>query len=330
MDCHHIKDKLSAYLDDQLSSDEKVQVENHLNACKICSCSLEELRKTILLTRGLEDLEPPPWLARKVMDRVREEAGQKKGILRKLFYPLHIKLPLEAVATIAIAVTAFYVFKTIQPEIGLEKSPPGKEHAAYEDRFAQAPAYKKDIVVREEVQEQSEVMETREYSFADMPEAPQSLDKEGLKKQKIVEGKTERSREPAVLAGEKRAPKPAYRALDMDVKGRTKGIAPEEETAFVQEKKEKMPFTISVDDAGEGIRKIEEAVKNLDGRVIDKRSVEKKHLIFITLNADKVMELREGLKLLGKLKEEEGHFDELRGIVDIEIEVLEVSGGFEG
>ena len=57
------------------------------------------------------------------MARVREEAEGKRGLLRKLFYPLHIKIPLEAVASILVVVLAVYVFKATDPEMPLLKAP---------------------------------------------------------------------------------------------------------------------------------------------------------------------------------------------------------------
>jgi hypothetical protein len=69
------------------------------------------------LVRELEEVEPPPWLRRKIMTRVREEAApKKKGILRTLFFPLHIKVPVQAFAMVLIAVLAFQVYRTSEPE----------------------------------------------------------------------------------------------------------------------------------------------------------------------------------------------------------------------
>lgn len=43
----HVTDSLSAYLDDELSSQERADVETHLHACPECSSTLEELRHVI-------------------------------------------------------------------------------------------------------------------------------------------------------------------------------------------------------------------------------------------------------------------------------------------
>jgi hypothetical protein len=51
------------------------------------------------------------------MSRVREEAGRKRGILRKFFYPLHMKIPIQALATLLVAVLVFYVYQKDEPEM---------------------------------------------------------------------------------------------------------------------------------------------------------------------------------------------------------------------
>jgi hypothetical protein len=57
------------------------------------------------------------------MARIRSEVKPKKGLVQKLFYPLYIKLPIQAVAAVLIAVTTLYIFKTIQPEMKFVKVP---------------------------------------------------------------------------------------------------------------------------------------------------------------------------------------------------------------
>ena len=78
MECRSIEEKLSAYLENQLSSEEKMQVAEHLKTCAKCSLSLNDLKKTVAYTQGLEEIEPPPWLARTVMARVRSESTQSE------------------------------------------------------------------------------------------------------------------------------------------------------------------------------------------------------------------------------------------------------------
>ena len=161
MECREFAEKLSAYMEGIVSATEKVLMEEHLQACPGCKESLADLKRTIEYVQATPEAEPPPWLTQKVMARVRAEAEARKGIREKLFhrapawvareematavspapgpapkeriprkkiweklfYPIPIKLPLEAVGVIAIAVVTIYVFKGIQPQMQLSKAP---------------------------------------------------------------------------------------------------------------------------------------------------------------------------------------------------------------
>jgi hypothetical protein len=132
MECNDIKEKLSAHIDNQLSVEEHALIDKHLKNCSHCSLVYEEFKQTVARMKGLEEVEPPSWLEQKIMAKVREEAEQKKGFLQKLLYPLHVKIPLQAAATVAICVVAFFVFKTIEPEIKQSAMAPEKS-AVMED-----------------------------------------------------------------------------------------------------------------------------------------------------------------------------------------------------
>lgn len=119
--CNSIQERLSDYIDGMLAPEEQVQVEEHLKSCRDCTRSLEELKKTVSMTREMAECEPPPEFAEKVMARVRREAVRERGLLRKLFYPLHIKIPLEAFAAAAVVLISFYVFKAVQPEKAVQE-----------------------------------------------------------------------------------------------------------------------------------------------------------------------------------------------------------------
>jgi anti-sigma factor RsiW len=117
MNCNEIDNRLPAYLEYLLSPEEQKSIAGHLASCPHCSRALADLKETERLLRGLEEVEPPPFFEQRIMARVREEAGRKQGILRRLFYPLHIKVPIQALATLLVAVLAFYVYQTGDPEM---------------------------------------------------------------------------------------------------------------------------------------------------------------------------------------------------------------------
>jgi anti-sigma factor RsiW len=65
MDCNRVRDLLAAYLDNELSAEERVEVEAHLSACAGCRKALDSMRKAqdavrSLLTERASGQEPSP------------------------------------------------------------------------------------------------------------------------------------------------------------------------------------------------------------------------------------------------------------------------------
>lgn len=123
MGCAEVREKLNDYIEGIVVGEEKTHFDEHFKSCEECRKALASLEKTVGLLRNLDEKEPPPWMTQKVMSRVRSETKPGEGLLRKLFYPLYVKLPIEAFGIILIAVSAFYIFKTMQPEIKLAQAP---------------------------------------------------------------------------------------------------------------------------------------------------------------------------------------------------------------
>lgn len=116
MECKVIQGKLSPFLEGAVSLEEKRTIEEHLSGCQDCSIVLEDLKKAEVLVKGLEKVDPPAWLKQKVVARIRAEEERRKSLIQRLFYPLRVKVPIEAFATVLVALAAVYVFKAVEPE----------------------------------------------------------------------------------------------------------------------------------------------------------------------------------------------------------------------
>lgn len=112
----NIEEKLVAYIEGTLSEEERLRVEEQLKGSQEMRESLSDLRKTIQLLQSPEEVEPPTWFTEKTISRVKEETRRKKEIFEKLFFPLHIKLPIQAFAVIFLVVVCFLIYKAYQPE----------------------------------------------------------------------------------------------------------------------------------------------------------------------------------------------------------------------
>jgi len=115
MKCAQIQKMLPAFLDGVLSKTENALVQKHLEACDSCRTAFEEYQDGQRLIQDLDPVEPPPGFAQKIMARLEEEEEKKGGILRKLFYPLHIKIPIQTVVTVTIAVLAIQAYRSVEP-----------------------------------------------------------------------------------------------------------------------------------------------------------------------------------------------------------------------
>ncbi|MGA7828889.1 MAG: DUF2275 domain-containing protein [Geobacteraceae bacterium] len=118
MDHDSVRHTLSEYLDGAVTPAEKSLIEKHLAECRECRASLRELEQTVQQLRNLGELEPPPWLAARIMARVREEAGREKGLLRRLLQvPQRWRVSVEAAALAFLCVTGYLVYRNVSSEM---------------------------------------------------------------------------------------------------------------------------------------------------------------------------------------------------------------------
>ena len=128
MDCTRAENLLSAYLDGDLPEREREGFAEHLRQCPLCAGEEKALRETLSLLRNLPVEKAPPGLLAGVRRRIGEET-ETVPFWKKLFLPLHIKIPLEAAAVALIFLLAYGIQKEMPPT-NTPPSPPAKEMAA--------------------------------------------------------------------------------------------------------------------------------------------------------------------------------------------------------
>jgi len=121
-----IRHKLSEYIDNAVSTQERAAIDAHLMTCAACSEALAELRKTIEKVKQIEEVEAPAWMTQKIMANVRAASEEKKGLFRRLFYPLAVKLPIQAVGVLFLTVTVYYIYTSQQPADKYAEAPVGR------------------------------------------------------------------------------------------------------------------------------------------------------------------------------------------------------------
>jgi hypothetical protein len=336
MDHNEIRHALSDYLDGSLARPEQEAVGEHLKNCSQCSDALRELKKTVEHVSSLEQVEPPEWMTHKIMTRVRGEA-EKKGLFHRLFFPLHIKLPLEALGVVLLAVTAVFVYHNTQPVAPLsEHAAPAFEKTAPPDMEKEQPSKNKAIPGTQALPQKPE------YKALDMKQAYEPPPPPALERN--IPGPSRQADAPEGAGDERFAEQPAMqpqgnmqdegnsegRAASKDAK--RKGSAAEQETPKTRiapraaapssgeaadslaqgrtrsagQLKQAQPsgahLSVAVRSIPEASVLIEKTVKELGGSVTRKETSRTTLDLSVKVPPDRTPELIELLKRLGKVK----------------------------
>lgn len=109
MICQDIREMLSPYVDDVLSSEEKAAVDLHLTKCLACRQELISLQEVIQLVRGLDEIELPADFRLKLHKRLTElEVGEQKASKVSWFARYRRPVWLSAAAAAACLAVGLY------------------------------------------------------------------------------------------------------------------------------------------------------------------------------------------------------------------------------
>jgi hypothetical protein len=134
MRCEEIENRFSPYLEGDLEPAERRVIEDHLQECVRCRQELELLRRTVVALQSLEELEVPARLTAAIQAGVHAHQGSRwQRLASWLFFPIHIKLPLEAMALLLVTLGAVYLYRSApelsqapQPPVATESAPRGE------------------------------------------------------------------------------------------------------------------------------------------------------------------------------------------------------------
>ena len=59
MKCTKIREMLAPCLEEAATPEQRLLVRDHLSSCGECKAAMEDMKKTMALVRGLEEVEPP-------------------------------------------------------------------------------------------------------------------------------------------------------------------------------------------------------------------------------------------------------------------------------
>jgi hypothetical protein len=342
MTCKDIEDRLAAYQDGAVTPEEKALVEAHLSSCAKCSSVLADLKKTVDLLKDLPEVEPPPWFTQKIMAQVREESEHKDSLLKKLFYPFHVKIPIEVFATVLVVVIGVHIFQAIEPETRTVVQAPQAEV-----QQTLPPAAHPGKPMRAE----KDALETKgradflappagEKAFTSLPPAGKptpteheqgpaapSLSTTGLAMEKKQEGIREAPRlqqesasTPAPLAREKKALDAAGAAQKVKDESKKLGAAQPSKSALPV-KRSVTTLSVQVTDVQAAIQEIERILTRLRAQSVSRESRDGNEYINTQLHTERTIELLQQLSTVGIVQQKDISKESKEGKAFFRIEI---------
>ena len=112
MTCDEARALYSELADAALTPDAHAAVAAHLAGCLDCRREWESFQRMLALLQGMPRLRAPEGFVDRVLSaagRAPERAPWARRVLRGLFVPVHVKVPLEAAAVLIMAIGAAYL-----------------------------------------------------------------------------------------------------------------------------------------------------------------------------------------------------------------------------
>ncbi len=142
MTCGEVREAFSDLYDASLSGPPLAAVSRHLETCPACRAEWAAFRGAVRALAALGSADPSPGFATRVRQQIQEPPWWRR-VLRGLFLPLHVKVPLHALAVVLVAFAGLLLYQR-SPELRRETEPrmPSPPPAAREAPFPGAPAPK--------------------------------------------------------------------------------------------------------------------------------------------------------------------------------------------
>jgi len=122
MNCEEIRELLSEYVDGVLDPKTKALVNEHLSTCKACQAELASLKALVRELGSLESVAPPHDFLDQLHERMEQHSAFSK-ILRSLFVPIRLKMPLEFAGAAAVAILLFSILYVQQDHYKVTQAP---------------------------------------------------------------------------------------------------------------------------------------------------------------------------------------------------------------
>ncbi|MBN2041215.1 MAG: zf-HC2 domain-containing protein [Spirochaetes bacterium] len=127
MNCKDLMAQLDKYIDNELSDKEMKEMKMHLSSCEECRAELKSLRELKKELQSLGTVKAPADFLLQLNERINRR--ESRSILKKILFPLKIKLPVEAAGLLAAAAVVVLFFL---PGKDFKEAVPLMQKSAYE------------------------------------------------------------------------------------------------------------------------------------------------------------------------------------------------------
>ncbi len=115
MDHEQVRERLSDYIEGELSEQERAAVEKHLETCQACRAEADALAQTLSLLSSLSPVQAPEGFASSVRHKMRRRGRRNRRV--GLTLGLRQKVPFETIALVMLLIILaiylmLFVFKT--------------------------------------------------------------------------------------------------------------------------------------------------------------------------------------------------------------------------
>lgn len=114
MNCRLSESLFSSYVEDEISQEERRNLESHLMGCRRCSLAMREVRATVSMLARIPEAEvqPSAHFDEDVYARIRSGEGLRPGVaewIREIFAPIRLKPVFMAGAGVCAMAVAFMI-----------------------------------------------------------------------------------------------------------------------------------------------------------------------------------------------------------------------------
>ena len=83
LDCKHVWEHISEFIDGRVDAQLRVEIEKHLEHCEICSAILDSTRNILILTADDRTFELPLGYSERLHERLKKEIEGSEPELKK-------------------------------------------------------------------------------------------------------------------------------------------------------------------------------------------------------------------------------------------------------